>query len=37
VKLDFREVGWSMKWIDLAQGKDKGRAVVNEVLTFRFP
>jgi hypothetical protein len=31
--MDLREVGW--EWIDLAQDRDRWRAVVNAVMTFR--
>ena len=31
--MDLREVGWEYKdWIDLAQNRDKRRAVVNAVM-----
>jgi hypothetical protein len=34
IKMDFRDVGWGggMDWIDLTQGKDRWRAVVNAVM-----
>jgi hypothetical protein len=37
IKLDLREIGWGgMDWIDLAQDRDKWRALVNTVITFGF-
>ena len=35
IKMDLREVGWGMDWIDLAQARDRWQAVVNVVRTFR--
>jgi hypothetical protein len=34
-KMDLREVGWGMDWIDLAQ--DRYRSLVNGVMNLRFP
>jgi hypothetical protein len=36
IKIDLRETGWDgMDWIDLAQDRDQGRALVNTVMNFR--
>ena len=33
VKMDLREVGWGgMDWINLAQDRERWRAVVNKVM-----
>jgi hypothetical protein len=38
VKLDLREIGWdSVEWIDVAQGREQWRALVNWVLNLRVP
>jgi hypothetical protein len=42
IKMDLREVGWgggggSIDWIDLAQDKDRSRALVNTVMNLRVP
>jgi hypothetical protein len=38
IKTDVREIGWDgMDWIDLAQDRDKWRALVNMVITLRVP
>jgi hypothetical protein len=38
IKIDLREIGWNgMDWIDLAQGRDRWRALVNAVMNLRVP
>jgi hypothetical protein len=38
IKMDLREVGWeNIDWIDLAQDRDRWRAVVYTVMNFRVP
>jgi hypothetical protein len=38
IKMDLREIGWDdMDWIDLAQVRDQGRALVNTVMNLRVP
>jgi hypothetical protein len=38
IKIDLQEVGWEgMDWIDMAQDRDRWRAVVNVVMNLRFP
>jgi hypothetical protein len=33
IKMDLRELGWvGMNWIELAQDRDRWRAVVNAVM-----
>jgi len=37
IKMDFREVGWGGDWMELAQDRDRWRALVNTVMNLRFP
>jgi hypothetical protein len=38
IKMDFKEIGWGgTDWIDLAQDRDQGRALVNTVMNLRVP
>jgi hypothetical protein len=38
IKMDLRETGWDgVDWIDMAQDRDQGRALVNPVLNLRVP
>jgi hypothetical protein len=38
IKLDLREIGWGgVDWIDLAQGRDEWRALVNTLMNIRVP
>jgi hypothetical protein len=38
IKMDLQELGWgSMDRIDLFQGGDSRRALVNAVMNFQFP
>jgi hypothetical protein len=38
IKMDLREIGWDgVDWIDLAQERDRWRALVNMVMKLRVP
>jgi hypothetical protein len=35
IKMDLQQVGWGMDWIDLAQDRDRWRALVHKVKHLR--
>ena len=38
IKMDLQEVGWEgMEWIDLAQDRERWRALVHAVMNLRVP
>jgi hypothetical protein len=38
ITVHLREIGWDgMDWIDLSQGRDQWRDLVNTVMSFRVP
>jgi hypothetical protein len=38
IKMDLREIGWDgVDWIELAQGRNHWRALVNTVMNLRVP
>jgi hypothetical protein len=37
IKMELQDVGWVMEWIDVAQDRDRWRALVSTVMNFRVP
>jgi hypothetical protein len=37
IKMDIQDVGFGMDWIELAQDRDRWRALVNVVMNLRVP
>jgi hypothetical protein len=35
IRIDLREIGWGVEWIQLAHDRDRWRALVNTVMNFR--
>jgi hypothetical protein len=36
--MDLREIGWNgMNWVDVAQDREQGKALVNMILNLRVP
>jgi hypothetical protein len=37
IKMDLREVGWDMGWIELAKDRDRWQAFMTAVMNIRVP
>jgi hypothetical protein len=37
IKIDLQKAGWGIDWIELAQDRDRWRALVNAVTNLRVP
>jgi hypothetical protein len=37
IKMDFKEVGWCVDWIHLAQNRDSWQALMNAAINLRVP
>ena len=37
IKINLRKMGWGMDWIDMAQDRDRCRALVNAVMNLWVP
>jgi hypothetical protein len=37
IKIELQKVGWGVDWIDMAQDRDRWRAVVSAVMNLRVP
>jgi hypothetical protein len=37
IKMDLRDVGWGIDWIDLAQDRDRWRGLMNTVMNLLAP
>jgi hypothetical protein len=38
IKIDLREIGWDgVDWVDLAQGREQWRALVNTMMSLLVP
>ena len=37
IKMDHQEVGWGGDWMELAQDRDRWRALVNTAMNLRVP
>jgi hypothetical protein len=37
IKMDIKEMEWDVDWVDLTQGWERWRAVVNAVMNLQFP